>query len=191
MSAHFVRALTEATEEHRSLEALVFSMEGPSVHDSYRYSSTMLAGTVALLTGVKGENRTVSGTRSALLALRQAERYLRSGRAPRCLVVFAESLLEYTAAAELPEKPNRILEFGCAMLLSQRSDGPKVRLSVGAQSAGLSPARFPHFEAANAAATMCWSLEQEPTRSRMFQDKDAQGRCWQFGFESPLADGGR
>lgn len=183
-SAHFARALVDAESGDRSLEQVLFSSDGPHVIEGLRYSATMLAGLIAQFTGVRGENRSVTGCSAGLLALRQAERYLQAGRSTHALVVCGESLIEWMPERAIALGGPGPREIGCAFLVTSTPRTGAARLQLDpVSSLEPSPPPFAHFEAANAVANLCWALEQESGQVHLFAETDFNGKRWNYGLE--------
>ena len=183
-AAHFARALANAGSTHRSLEAAMFSGSGPHVVECMRYSVPIVTGMISQLTGVTGENRSLSGNNAGLIALRQARRFLHSGRASEVLVVCAESLIEWSPEQATAAEEPRPREIGCAFIATLAADRAIAQLHL--DEVGLPAARrrpFAHFEAANACANVCWALEQEGASLQLFEEQDLNHRCSRYGVE--------
>lgn len=180
-AAHFAHTLSEARSDV-SLEEALFAGGGPLVTEVLRYSAMMLAGMVAKFGGIRGENRSLTGANAGLLALRQAERYLRQGRATRALVVCGESLAEWGGHVLRPQQPAP-REFGCAFLVTQSPHSARAKVYFDCvPRSDCRPAPFEHFEAVSAPASLCWALEQD-TPSEAFAETDIYGQNWSYGIE--------
>jgi hypothetical protein len=166
--ALFVAAGTGISSAAPMLEALVdsdgddivsamFAGHGGNVLDYLTYSVNMVGGTIAEHTGIHARNATYVGASAGFLALRAALRLLGAGRARQAVVVSGESLQERGLSARAPAPLPR--EIGCALWLSTtRPAGDAWTIRLGAQPASR-PARFTHFEAANALLNLCWAVE--------------------------------
>jgi hypothetical protein len=184
--AHWLDALAKLPASDRGLEDAVFSGGAPSVIECLRYSSTVLAGVIAQMTQIRGENRTLSGRGAGLLALHQAERFLKSGRASEVLVVCGESLIEWAPAGRAPGLPTP-REIGCALLLTRQPHDVCARVDLHEKAdTGLVPLPFRHFEAANSHAALCWALEQQQRGHHLFSEPDSRGRPCLYGITRML-----
>jgi hypothetical protein len=179
MSAHFCEALVGAPESE-SLEARTFGPAGPNVLELIRYSSTMLAGTIAQRTGIKGENRTMTGRDASLVALLQAQRFLSIGRARQAVIVCGESLCEWRPRMSHSVGYGRPREVGCALLVAAGPDPGAPSVCVEASEEVETPAPYVHLEAANALLNLCWALEQPGNAHLELQSLDRHGTCWNY-----------